>query len=130
MIVGTLHRNAAVMGTLWDFLGMRPREWVFFFRDRQVKGIGRTVRLPGSRTVALQNWPGSEVLQAYTGAGPVALDQGSNSTTIPWIVPFEPLLGSETGGVDMDELLQSEVSGVLRALPLFSGVSFLKLGSD
>jgi len=124
---------AAIEYTLADYLSMRPGDLIFFFRARRIFGVGQLVSFPvaGRDVVALCNYPGS----LFPHARPpdderMFLWRENGEENIRWVVFFKPHPHFFRDGLDMDEVLQSDVKGVVRALPTFERVSFIKVESE
>ena len=119
--------------TLGDYLTMRPGDLVFFFRDRKIYGIGRLVEFqtPAGSAVALCNYPRSYLPAARLPSDSSVLlwDEGDQADR-PWVVFFEPCPCFFKEGLDMDEALDSDVRGVVRALRVFERVSFMQMTDE
>lgn len=116
--------------TLADYVTMTPGELIFFFQKRIIYGIGciSEVEMVGGRTAILCNFPQSYLPSSPPGS-PFTWD-GDRDHNIRWRVIFRPTPHFFRNGVDMDEVLESDIAGVTRSLRVFSKRSFVKLEDD
>lgn len=138
-VYGTLMRrpeygawSVAAELTLADYLTMRPGDLVFFFRERQIYGVGRlTVLQPGLATAALANYPGATLPRARPSESrDELLYRQHRDDDMRWVVFFRPDPAFFTRGLDMDEVLQADVRGVVRGLRVFEKRSFIQVEDD
>jgi len=119
--------------TLADYLSMRPGDLIFFFRRRLIYGVGRLVgfRVGDEEVVTLENFPGSTLYETDPPEDHrryLWTEDGEES--LRWVVFFNPCPFFFRSGLDMDEVLQSDVKHVARTLPAFGGVSFAKMEDE
>lgn len=116
--------------TLADYLTMWPGDFVFFFQQRTIYGIGSIVEVGGDlrSQSAVCNFPRS-YLPTQPPAPPYFWD-GDNDHEIRWRILFKPTPAFYATGVDMDEVLQADSTGVARSLRVFSNRSFIKMEDD
>lgn len=119
--------------TLADYLTVRPGSLVFFFYKRRVYGVGRIVGFDlGDETVAaLANYPGASFPHANPPEDPeVFLWRENGEENLRWVIFFDPYPHFFQDGLDMDEILTSDLKSVVRSLRVFFGVSFVQMESD
>lgn len=111
-----------------DYLGLADGDLVFFFERRQIFGIGRIIRLPGSARAVLCNYRNAWDLSA-TPSGPYLWENEPDDDLRdhPFVVFFEPDPAWYEQGIDMDEALASDTHSYVKQLPFFAGVSFARL---
>lgn len=116
--------------TLADFLTMRPGDLIFFFQKRTIYGIGSVTSFDvgGEQTCTLSNYPSSFI--PNTPPVPPYLWDGDSDPFVRFRVFFKHEPKFYQVGVDMDEVLQSDVSGKARSLPVFSNRSFIQMEDD
>jgi len=118
---------------LADYMTMRPGDLVFFFRRRLIYGVGRLLgfQVGNQEVVAFENFPGSTL---YETEPPDAADeylwQEDGEELLRWVVLFEHCPHFFKRGLDMDEVLQSDVKHVARTLPAFGVVAFDKMEDE
>ncbi len=123
----------AVEYTLADYLSMRSGELIFFFRRRLIYGVGRLLgfQVGDEEVVAFENFPGSTLYETDPPEDHTRyLWTEDGEELLRWVVFFEPCPFFFRSGLDMDEVLQSDVKHVARTLPAFGGVSFAKMEDD
>jgi len=119
--------------TLADYLTIRPDALVFFFLRREIYGVGRVVsfKVGSQELVALANYPGASFPHASPPRNPEDyLWRENGEKNLRWVIFFEPHPYFFKTGLDMDEVLASDVKGVVRALRVFEGVSFMQMEDD
>ena len=122
-------RRRANLMTLADYVLMRPGDLIFFFQERRIYGIGEIVDFGfEDKPCILCNFPRSYILDEPSNCP--YLWFGDEDPMIRWRVFFKPHPSFFKEGVDMDEVLQSDTTSIVRALPLFWNRSFLNLESD
>lgn len=113
----TPDKGAAFIGTLADYLGMKPGDDIFFFTERKIYGIGRLIKIADLDCRFLIS-PKDKEKEALT------------EERNPWIhkftCTFEPAPYFFTVGVDMDEVLTFSPEKV-KSLRFFSNMTFIKL---
>jgi hypothetical protein len=117
--------------TLGDYLTMRPGDLVFFFMRRKIYGVGRIVGVAGSESssAALCNYPSSHMPDAHAVQRDLLWNEGDDQDR-PWLCLFEPFPHFFVDGLDMDEVLDADVRGVVQALRVFERVSFIQMRDD
>jgi len=123
--------NANHLYTLGDYLTMRPGDLVFFFIKRKIYGVGRLVRVPESDSAgaAICNYPQSYMPGCDRTQTELLWDEHDNFDR-PWLCLFEPFPYFFKDGLDMDEVLDADVRGVVQALRVFERVSFVQMRDD
>ncbi len=118
--------------TLADYLTMRPGDLIFFFRERTIYGVGRLTALQRhSPTVALANYPGASMPHAHPpDERDLLLYRQHREEDMRWVVFFRPDPAFFTRGLDMDEVLQGDLRGVVRGLRVFEKRSFIQVEDD
>jgi len=119
--------------TLADYLTIRPSALVFFFSDRVIYGAGRVVSFDVGerRLAALANYPGASFPHATPPQNPDDyLWRENGEENLRWVVFFEPHPCFFKTGLDMDEVLTSDVKGVVRSLRVFEGVTFIQMEDE
>jgi hypothetical protein len=118
--------------TLADYLTMRPGDLIFFFRERTIYGVGRLLALqPGTPTAALANYPGASFPHAQPPDDRThLLYRQHREEDMRWLVFFRPDPAFFTRGLDMDEVLQGDMRGVVRGLRVFEKRSFIQVEDD
>jgi hypothetical protein len=138
-VYGTLMRrpeyaswSVAAELTLADYLTMRPGDLIFFFRERTIYGVGRLISLTGqSATAALANFPGAAHPHAHPGDNREhLLYRQHREEDMRWVAFFRPEPAFFTHGLDMDEVLQADLHGVVRGLRVFEKRSFIQVEAD
>lgn len=123
--------NANHLYTLGDYLTMRSGDLVFFFIKRKIYGVGRLIRLleSPSAAVAACNYPKSYMPDRRYSRTELLWDEGDNLDR-PWLCFFQPFPCFFKHGLDIDEVLDADVRGVVQALRVFERVSFLQMRDD
>jgi len=119
--------------TLADYLTIRPGALVFFFSDRAIYGVGRVVSFDvgEQRLAALANYPGASFPHATPPQNPDDyLWRENGEENLRWVIFFEPYPYFFMTGLDMDEVLASDVKGVVRSLRVFERVSFIQMEDE
>jgi len=119
--------------TLADYLTIRPGALVFFFLGRKIYGVGRVIsfKVGAQELVALANYPGASFPHASPPQNPDDyLWRENGEENIRWVIFFEPHPYFFKTGLDMDEVLASDVKGVVRSLRVFEGVSFIQMEDE
>lgn len=118
--------------TLADYLTMRPGDLIFFFRERTLYGVGRLLALRhGTPTAALANYPGASLPHAHPPEDRTQLlYRQHREEDMRWLVFFRPDPAFFTRGLDMDEVLQGDMRGVVRGLRVFEKRSFIQVEND
>lgn len=118
--------------TLADYLTMRPGDLIFFFRGRTIYGVGRLVAMRrGWPSAALANYPGASFPRAHPSAERAELlYRQHRDEDMRWVVFFRPDPAFFTRGLDMDEVLQADIRGVVRGLRVFEKRSFIQVEDD
>ena len=119
--------------TLADYLTIRPGALVFFFSDRTIYGVGRVVGFDvgGQRLAALANYPGASFPHATPPQNPDDyLWRENGEENQRWVFFFESHPYFFKTGLDMDEVLASDVKGVVRSLRVFERVSFIQMEDE
>lgn len=138
-VYGTLMRrpeyaswSVAAELTLADYLTMRPGDLIFFFRERTIYGVGRLISVRrGEPIAALANYPGSSMPHAMPSEGrEELLYRQHRDEDMRWVVFFRPDPAFFTRGLDMDEVLQGDLRGVVRGLRVFEKRSFIQVEDD
>lgn len=114
-------------GTIADYLALREGDLVFFFCGRLIYGIGRVVRLPGTRRAALCNYRYAWDLRVPPSGNLLWEDEPNDPLDHPFVFFFEPYPRWFPHGVDMDEALSADAHGYVTILPFFARVSFARL---
>lgn len=123
----------AIEHTLADFLSMRSGDLIFFFRRRLIYGVGRLIgfQVGDEEVVAFENFPGSTLYETEPPDDHTRyLWTEDGEELLRWVIFFEPCPFFFKSGLDMDEVLQSDVKHVARTLPAFGGVSFAKMEDE
>jgi hypothetical protein len=125
------HWNVNHLYTLGDYLTMRPGDLVFFFIKRKIYGVGRLVRATesDSANIALCNYPESHMPGRDYTQSELLWDE-HDGLDRPWLCLFEPFPYFFKHGLDMDEVLDADVRGVVQALRVFERVSFVQMRDD
>jgi hypothetical protein len=133
----------AQLMTLADYLTIKEGDLVFFFQERMIFGVGRVKKLRSkmNRVAALCNFPQSDALRTPTPvpekllwdqpaavSEPGSTEEGEKDTR--WVIFFEPHPHFMKLGLDMDEVLSSDKSGIVRQLPVFWKRSFIQIEDD
>lgn len=119
--------------TLADYLVIRPGVLVFFFLGREIYGVGRVVSfdVEGQRLAALANYPGASFPHAIRPQNPDDyLWRENGEENLRWVIFFEPHPYFFKTGLDMDEVLASDVKGIVRSLRVFERVSFIQMEDE
>jgi hypothetical protein len=119
--------------TLADYLAIRPGALVFFFLRREIYGVGRVVGFDVGKeeVAALANYPGASFPYASPPQNPQDyLWRENGEENQRWVIFFEPYPYFFKVGLDMDEVLASDVKGVVRSLRVFEGVTFIQMEND
>jgi len=109
---------------------MKEGDNIYFFRQRNVYGIGKLVNL--KIDCKFFNFPNAAVpnLFSYDDVEDLLLwDEGEHSVNQRCICVFEPDPLFFVAGIDMDDVLASD-EGRFRMLRVLQGVSFLKFDDD
>ena len=119
--------------TLADYLTIRPDALVFFFLGRRVYGVGRVIsfKVGAQELIALANYPDASFPRAAPPQNPDDyLWRENGEENLRWVVFFEPYPYFFKTGLDMDEVLASDVKGVVRSLRVFERVSFIQMEDE
>jgi hypothetical protein len=117
--------------TLADYCSMKEGEFIFFFIKRIIYGVGKIVSLNKELTtkpVALCNYPKS-YFAGERGKNKALLwnENVPADYDIRWVVFYKPAPHFFKKGLDMDEVLMSDRSNMVRSLRTFQGLSFIKM---
>ena len=118
---------------LADYVTIRPGALVFFFLGRNIYGVGRVVgfNVGGQQLAALANYPGASFPHAIPPQNSDDyLWRENGEENLRWVIFFEPHPYFFRTGLDMDEVLASDVRGVVRSLRVFEGVSFIQMEDE
>ncbi|MFQ6013897.1 MAG: hypothetical protein ACE5NP_00460 [Anaerolineae bacterium] len=118
---------------LADYVTVRPGALVFFFLGRNIYGVGRVVGfdVEEQQLAALSNYPGASFPHATTPQNPDDyLWRENGEENLRWVIFFEPHPYFFKTGLDMDEVLASDVKGVVRSLRIFERVSFIQMEDE
>jgi hypothetical protein len=119
--------------TLADYLAIRPGALVFFFLRRKIYGVGRVVsfKVGAQELVALANYPGASCPNASPPQNTEDyLWRENGEESLRWVIFFEPYPYFFRTGLDMDEVLASDVKGVARSLRVFERASFIQMENE
>lgn len=113
----TAEKGAAFIGTLADYLGMKPGDDIFFFTERKIYGIGRLVKIADT--------------DCRFRISPIDLEKNPlieerNPDIHKFTCTFEPAPHFFKVGVDMDEVLTFSPEKI-KSLRFFSNMTFIKL---
>ena len=125
--------SPAIEYTLADYLTMRPNDLIFFFLERKIYGIGRIIgfEIDDHKIATFCNYPGSSLPKANSPEEPETfLWKEDGEEDVRWIVFFEHYPYFFREGLDMDEVLESDVKHVVRALRVFERRSFIQMDNE
>ncbi|OON87444.1 hypothetical protein BXO88_03995 [Oribacterium sp. C9] len=111
----TSEKGPAFIGTLADYLGMKPGDDIFFFTERKIYGIGKLVNIGDDCRYRVHSKDDNEDLVEMV-----------NPENHQFICTFEPSPYFFKEGVDTDEILMFSPEKI-KALRFFSAMSFVKL---
>ena len=126
-------KERSVQSAFYLVFKVRKTGLVFFFSDRTIYGVGRVVGfdMGGQRLAALANYPGASFPHATPPKNPDDyLWRENGEENQRWVFFFEPHPYFFKTGLDMDEVLASDVKGVVRSLRVFEDVSFIQMENE
>lgn len=125
---GNWSQSRAKQSTFTDYLGMKENDYVFFFFDREIHGMGKLVNI--GEDCKYWGYIGANKPEAYSE------NQIENVKLFPEITPdnrcvcfFKPVLETYNSSVDMDEALTS-YPNAFKALRVIDGRSFIKMDDE
>lgn len=114
--------------TLADYLGMRHGDWIFFFTNRRIYGVGQLIAIRGH--CAFQNFPGacSPLVDAPSDHDRLLWipPEESDVSSHRWLCTFVPAPILLPNPVDMDDALSSN-PGAFKSLRVIWKRSFIKM---
>lgn len=124
------HWNTAQLGTLADYVTMKPGDNVYFFIKRKIYGIGQLVSIDTEKIsdCKFNNFPEASKPKYYNYEevkDKLLWNEGDYSNSQRWICCFIPSPAFFRTGVDMDEVLASDTRA-FKMLRAFWKVSFIK----
>jgi hypothetical protein len=127
--------NQQQEGTFSDYLSMKDGDYIFFFADRKIYGVGRLKNLVIDGSIndcKFLNYPDADIPAFQDDLGSdITLDYDNNPSkekeSFPRVIcTFEPYPHFYNDGIDMDEILQSN-QDCYKMLRVFWKRSFIKI---
>lgn len=125
---GNWSKSKAKESTFTDYLGMKENDYVFFFFDREIHGMGKLVNV--GKDCKYWGYIGANKPEAYSE------NQIEDVKLFPDITPdnrcvcfFKPVIETYNASVDMDEALTS-YPNAFKSLRVVDGRSFIKMDDE